>query len=150
MNKAKIIEWMNKPSLIDEEATKELREIINEFPASQLLHWLYLKGLQNQKSYLFNAELNRAAIASSDRRKLFQWVGTEEEFEDKKQKFDFELPQVEVETKPEPTKSVEQKPEVKKEVPKVEVLSTPVVQSEPELVDTVAEEPIVADQKPCP
>ena len=78
MNKNNIIEWIVNPVSVDEDATRELRDIIQEFPASPILHWLYLKGLKNQKSYLFNSALSRAAIGSPNRSQLLSWVGIEQ------------------------------------------------------------------------
>ncbi|MCT4625030.1 MAG: hypothetical protein N4A46_15510 [Schleiferiaceae bacterium] len=137
MNKNKIIECINNPALIDEEATKELRDIVHEFPASPILHWLYLKGLQNQKSYLFNSALSRAAIGSPNRSQLMKWVDKEGEEPEvvKKQKFEFKLPEKEVQTKEEvqpivepsviPEEKTPQEPEAKKEVQVVQELPKP-------------------------
>lgn len=95
MNKGNIIEWIDHPERVDENATRALREIIQEFPASPILHWLYLKGLQNQKSYLFNSALSRAAIGSPNRAQLLKWVGVEQNNEevDKKKRFEFVAPE---------------------------------------------------------
>lgn len=132
MNKSNIIEWIDNPATVDEDATRELREIIQEFPASPILHWLYLKGLQNQKSYLFNSALTRAAIGSPNRSQLLEWVGIEQpETEDsKKQRFEFVIPEIENEPEAEvekeekdiPTVVEEKKAEPKRVEP---VLSAP-------------------------
>lgn len=128
MNKSNIIEWIDNPASVDEDATRELRDIIQEFPASPILHWLYLKGLQNQKSYLFNSALSRAAIGSPNRSQLLSWVGIEQpSAEDaKKQRFEFVIPEIEkgpeVETKVEekvaPIVTEEKKEEPIRVVPK--------------------------------
>ena len=122
MNKSNIIEWMDNPASVDEEATRELRDIIQEFPASPILHWLYLKGLQNQKSYLFNSALSRAAIGSPNRSQLLEWVGLQQaETEDaKKQRFEFVIPEIEKEPEVEVKEEVKAAPvvtEEKKEEP---------------------------------
>jgi len=93
LNKSKVIQWIKNPASIAEDDTRELREIINDFPASPILHWLYLKGLQNQKSYLFNSALSRTAIASPDRGMLLKWVGQADDENFKKQKFEFKIPE---------------------------------------------------------
>lgn len=109
MNKNNIIEWIDNPVSVDEDATRELRDIIQEFPASPILHWLYLKGLQNQKSYLFNSALSRAAIGSPNRSQLLSWVGIEQPATEdaKKQRFEFVIP--EIEKGPEEETKVEEK-----------------------------------------
>jgi hypothetical protein len=113
---------MDNPASVDEEATRELRDIIQEFPASPILHWLYLKGLQNQKSYLFNSALSRAAIGSPNRSQLLEWVGLQQpETEDaKKQRFEFVIPEIEKEPEVEVKEEVKAAPvvtEEKKEEP---------------------------------
>jgi len=128
LNKSNIIEWIDNPATVDEDATRELRDIIQEFPASPILHWLYLKGLQNQKSYLFNSALSRAAIGSPNRSQLLDWVGLEqsETENSKKQRFEFVIPEIEkepeVEVKQEvkvtPIDAEENKAEPKAELPK--------------------------------
>jgi hypothetical protein len=128
LNKSNIIEWIDNPATLDEDATRELRDIIQEFPASPILHWLYLKGLQNQKSYLFNSALSRAAIGSPNRSQLLDWVGLEqsETENSKKQRFEFVIPEIEkepeVEVKQEvkvtPIDAEENKAEPKAELPK--------------------------------
>ena len=128
MNKSNIIEWIDNPATVDEDATRQLREIIHEFPASPILHWLYLKGLQNQKSYLFNSALSRAAIGSPNRAQLLKWVGLEqaETEEAKKQRFEFVIPEIEKESEVEvkaeekvaPVVVEEKQPEPNRELPK--------------------------------
>ncbi len=128
MNKSKVITWIKNPSSIAEDDTRELREIINEFPASPILHWLYLKGLQNQKSYLFNSALSRTAIASPDRSQLLKWVGQADDEHYKKQKFEFKVPEekeaippvqtaVPQKVKEEPVVAAPPKPKKKAELP---------------------------------
>ncbi len=126
MNKSNIIEWIDNPASVDEDATRELRDIIQEFPASPILHWLYLKGLQNQKSYLFNSALSRAAIGSPNRSQLLNWVGFEQPAtkDVKKQRFEFVIPEIESQPEPEVKEEVKIAPsaaDVKKEEPKQEV-----------------------------
>lgn len=83
---------MRNPVLIDEEATHQLKEVAEKFPSSTIIQWLYLKGLQNQESYLYTSQLNRTAIASANRSKLQAWVGQEVKEKVEEKKFNFEVP----------------------------------------------------------
>ncbi len=54
--------------------TKQLEEFLNEYPYCNVAQMLYLKGLQNQESFLYNSYLKRVAAYSPNRHILFEYI----------------------------------------------------------------------------
>lgn len=65
--------WLKNPKDIDEKATSALELALRDFPYSAVLQQLYLRGLENQKSYLATAQQKKAAMWSPDRQLLMKW-----------------------------------------------------------------------------
>ena len=65
---------LNKPYAINENQTIGLEKILANFQYFQSARALYLKGLFNQNSYLYNAELKKTAAHTTDRSVLFDFI----------------------------------------------------------------------------
>lgn len=78
VSRTQIRQWLDHPAGIDVQATESLERSIRDFPYSGLLHMLYLKGLQNQESYLSTAQLKRTSMMVSNRRVLRDWMGVQQ------------------------------------------------------------------------
>ena len=141
MNAQKIIEWIKAPASINEEDTAQLKEIVKDFPVSSIVQWLYLKGLQNQESYLYTSQLSRTAIGSTDRSKLQSWVGLSAEDNEGDKRFNFKLPQ---ERKPEPIVEQPKEVEVLKEPEPIKIKAEIPEPAPIEKKLEEAEKPIVA------
>ena len=60
------------------EQTKQLEELLKEYPYFQAAHALYIKGLKNQNSHKYNKALKEAAAHSTDRTILFNFITSKE------------------------------------------------------------------------
>lgn len=78
MTTPQYISWLNNPYLLTEEATEKLKQITEEYPYLQSARALYLKSLHAQRSFLYNAELKKAAAYTTDRDVLFDYIISEE------------------------------------------------------------------------
>ncbi|APG65201.1 hypothetical protein LPB136_07515 [Tenacibaculum todarodis] len=74
MNKDKYIQILSNPHLIQQEETTELKKVIDEFPYFQSARSLYLKALNNHKSFKYNNELKITAAYTTDRTVLFDFI----------------------------------------------------------------------------
>lgn len=74
MNKTELSSILNQPKHINEEHTMALKSVLNDFPYFQSARALYLKGLKNQESYLYNHELKITAAYTTDRSILFDYI----------------------------------------------------------------------------
>lgn len=74
MRKEDLQSWLADPASVDVRATHALEQALQDFPYSSILHQLYLKGLQNQESYLATAQLKKTSILSSNRSVLLEWT----------------------------------------------------------------------------
>lgn len=71
--------WLADPASIDAQATLALENALKDFPYSAILHQLYLKGLQNQQSYLATAQLKKTSMLTGNRGVLMEWVEGEDD-----------------------------------------------------------------------
>ncbi len=67
--------WLENPEAIDDKATMALENALRDFPYASVLHQLYLRGLENQRSYLATAQLKKASMWSANRQQLKEWLG---------------------------------------------------------------------------
>ncbi|MCH3884353.1 hypothetical protein [Tenacibaculum aquimarinum] len=74
MDKNRYIQILNTPHLIQQEEITELKKVIDEFPYFQSARSLYLKALNNQKSFKYNNELKTTAAYTIDRTVLFNFI----------------------------------------------------------------------------
>jgi hypothetical protein len=74
MNKIDFSAILNQSEGINEQQTMALKSVLNDFPYFQSTRALYLKGLKNQESYLYNYELKITAAHTTDRSILFDYI----------------------------------------------------------------------------
>ena len=72
-----LIEFSNNlkgPRSTSIEQTRDLENIIEEFPYFHAAHFLHLNGLKNQNSFKYNNYLKKTAAYTSDRSVLFDFI----------------------------------------------------------------------------
>jgi hypothetical protein len=74
INLIDLTEFLTNPNLVEKEATKELEEIIHEFPYFQAARAVHLHGLNKQNSYKYNLALKQTAAHTTDRQILFDLI----------------------------------------------------------------------------
>jgi len=65
------------PKKVDESSTRDLKAVIFKHPYLQAARALYLKGLKNSDSHLYNEELKTTAAYTTDRSILFDFITSE-------------------------------------------------------------------------
>ena len=80
INLIDLTEFLVNPNLIDKEATRDLDEIVQEFPFFQAARAIHLHGLKKQQSYKYNINLKQTAAHTTDRTILFDFI-TSDKFE---------------------------------------------------------------------
>ena len=65
---------LEHPDRITGDEAMELRNLVKEYPYFQAARALYLKGLKNADSYLYNTELRKTAAYTQDRSVLFDYI----------------------------------------------------------------------------
>ena len=68
---------LENPDQITPEQTSALSEVVKEYPFFQAARALYLKGLKNQDSFLYNNQLKKTAAYTQDRTVLFDFITSE-------------------------------------------------------------------------
>ena len=68
------ISHLNRPAEFAEGEIEQLKEICQKYPYFQSARALYLKGLHQQRSFLYNKELKRTAAYTTDRDMLFEFI----------------------------------------------------------------------------
>lgn len=58
----------------DVETTKDLGYLVDQYPYAPILHFVYLRGLQEENSYKFPSQLNRSSVSTMNRTALFEWA----------------------------------------------------------------------------
>jgi hypothetical protein len=74
MNSAEYIQLLKNPEDINASNTKQLEEIVQEFPYFQSARSLLLKGLNKSNSYKYNPVLKKTAAYTIDRKVLFDFI----------------------------------------------------------------------------
>jgi hypothetical protein len=74
MNKAQLIEYINRPELLDKTSLIDIDAILEQYPYFQTAHLLKLKGLHNTSSLAFDDELKKSSIFVTDRKVLFHLI----------------------------------------------------------------------------
>ncbi|MEL6975076.1 MAG: hypothetical protein AAGL29_06730 [Bacteroidota bacterium] len=75
MNVADFLNILQKSNtILSPQQTRELEDIVNEYPYFQASRALYLKGLKNLDSYKYNDVLKVTAAYTSDREVLFDYI----------------------------------------------------------------------------
>lgn len=78
MNAQQYIQWLNNPYQLTAENTEALKDTISEYPYLQSARALYLKALNQQRSFLYNSELKKTAAYTTDRDVLFDYIVSED------------------------------------------------------------------------
>nr|WP_299387786.1 hypothetical protein [Allomuricauda sp.] len=79
MNVSDFIEILQKSNtILSPKQTRELEDIIEEYPYFQAARALHLKGLKNLDSYKYNNALKETAAHTSDRDVLFDFITSKE------------------------------------------------------------------------
>ncbi len=78
MNAQQYIQWLNNPYQLTAENTAALKDMIGEYPYLQSARALYLKALNQQRSFLYNSELKKTAAYTTDRDVLFDYIVSED------------------------------------------------------------------------
>jgi len=78
MNAQRYIQWLNNPYQLTAENTEALKDLISEYPYLQSARALYLKALNQQRSFLYNSELKKTAAYTTDRDVLFDYIVSED------------------------------------------------------------------------
>lgn len=78
MNAQQYIQWLNNPYKLTAENTEALKDIISKYPYLQSARALYLKALNQQRSFLYNSELKKTAACTTDRDVLFDYIVSED------------------------------------------------------------------------
>lgn len=55
-------------------ASADLAELVEKYPYAAILHFIYLRSLQEEDSYKFPAQLHRTAISTMNRQALLDWA----------------------------------------------------------------------------
>lgn len=74
MNLIEFTNILKSPSTINMDQTRDLTNILDEFPYFQAAHFLYLNGLKNQNSFKYNNSLKKTAAYTTDRSILFDHI----------------------------------------------------------------------------
>ncbi|MDP5045113.1 MAG: hypothetical protein NWQ06_09055 [Leeuwenhoekiella sp.] len=77
MNTLDFTYLLENPDTITPEQTSALNEVVKEYPYFQAARALYLKGLKNQDSFLYNNQLKKTAAYTQDRTGLFDSITSE-------------------------------------------------------------------------
>ncbi|HPY81851.1 MAG: hypothetical protein M0R02_05870 [Bacteroidales bacterium] len=71
MNREHLIKYIQNPNLIDDEATRKLEQMLQQYPYFQTAHLLFVKGLKNSNDSRFQNQLKIAATHAGNRTLLF-------------------------------------------------------------------------------
>ena len=80
MQTEKIISLFKDPQSITKEQTLVLKEVIEVFPYFQAARVMHLKGLKKQHSFLYNQELKKTAVYTTNRTVLFDFITSDNYF----------------------------------------------------------------------
>ena len=71
MNRENLIKYIKNPNLIDDVATQEIEQLLQQYPYFQTAHLLFVKGLKNTNNSRFKNQLKIAATYVGNRTLLF-------------------------------------------------------------------------------
>lgn len=74
MNARELYGFLEKPELLGKDAVAQLDSLTREFPYFQAAQLLFLKGLHNENSFLYNNQLKLAAAYAGNRRILYELI----------------------------------------------------------------------------
>jgi tetratricopeptide (TPR) repeat protein len=79
MEKEEFLKLTEKPYLLSQSSTEELKHITKKYPFFQAAWMLYLKNLKNNGNPLFETVLKKAALMLPDRKQLYHFLHSKEE-----------------------------------------------------------------------
>ena len=79
MTQEQFFQITRNPNSHVEISTNDLAQLVEQFPYSQPLRFIYLRNLKEQNSVHYNQQLKLSAIYSPDRNKLFNYVNESDE-----------------------------------------------------------------------
>ncbi len=74
MEAERLLEWIDRPWLLDAGAEKELSEILDLFPYFTAARMLHLKALRHGNSFRYNSQLKKTAAHVPSRSVLFEFI----------------------------------------------------------------------------
>lgn len=74
MEQTTFIAHLNRSTYLEESEIERLKQICHKYPYFQSARALYLKGLHQQRSFLYNKELRKTAAHTTDRDILFDFI----------------------------------------------------------------------------
>jgi len=74
MNKDQFISFIDNPSLIDNQSSKELQQLVDQYPYFQSARILFLKSLYDNKSIAYQSELKLTATYAGNRALLQAFI----------------------------------------------------------------------------
>ncbi len=74
MNTQQFLQYINEPASLDQQATKELEQLVAEYPAFHAAQVLLAKAYKNLHDHRFEKQLKKAAIHTGDRALLFDYL----------------------------------------------------------------------------
>lgn len=77
MNTQTFTYLLEHPERLTAEQTKQLQDVLDKFPFFQAARSVYLKGLKNADSFLYNNQLKVTAAHTQDRAILFDFITSE-------------------------------------------------------------------------
>jgi len=83
MNRQQFYQWMDDPASLDANSLPDLQRLAIDYPYFQTARLLHLLNLKKLQDYRFDLELRRVAVYSADRKRLREWLGILENFENK-------------------------------------------------------------------
>ena len=74
IRKEDIGQWLSANSDLSKVSERDLRELADTYPYSEMLQWLYLKKLYVEDDVRFEARLEQVAMQVSSRRQLYYYL----------------------------------------------------------------------------
>lgn len=83
MIESEVLEYIDKPELLNQSSIYQLGKLINDYPFFQTAHVLFLKALKSQNNIDFEQQLSKSSVYISDRDLLFKFLNKEIKLVDK-------------------------------------------------------------------
>lgn len=74
MNRTEITKYLTNPELVANASSNELRHLVEIYPYSESLHWIYLRSLYINDDAIFENELMKYGMHISNRRLFYNYL----------------------------------------------------------------------------
>ena len=74
MNRTEITKYLTNPELVANASNNELRHLVEIYPYSESLHWIYLRSLYINDDAIFENELMKYGMHISNRRLFYNYL----------------------------------------------------------------------------